>query len=64
MYMQWKRQAMCPPSYYQSSNGHTITQAIEHVRYGYTLLLKYGYTLILRYGYTEPKSFQQVKQGA
>ena len=46
---------MCPPGYYQSANGAMITHALGHMMYSYTLLVPMN---------NEPKSAQQVKQGA
>ena len=32
--MRSKRQTMCPPVYYQSANGHMVTDALAHMKYG------------------------------
>lgn len=37
--MKSKRQTICPPSYYQSSNGLMVSHALRHVMYVCTLLV-------------------------
>ena len=45
---------MCPPGYYQFANGHMVTHILAHMMYGWLHIA----------GTNEPKSPQQVKQGA
>ena len=44
--MKSKRQTMCPPGCYQSTNGRKLTHTLGHMIYCYTLLVSINQRLL------------------